>query len=95
MIIEQLRNLFIFAVIFLVGFAVVKFFPFYRRPVCPDEYDNREEYVEAVGKWAADYYKKNPKATIDEAVSARRSYLLENECRDFSEPQTSYPVTFL
>lgn len=53
-------------------------------PICPNEYDNQENYIKAAGEWLNDFYHKNPTSTKDEVLSARMDFLLENGCEDLS-----------
>jgi len=53
-----------------------------RAPICPDEYENQESYVEAVGQWASDFYDKNPNTTKEEVLSARKAFLIKNDCKE-------------
>ncbi|KKS44993.1 MAG: hypothetical protein UV10_C0036G0002 [Candidatus Azambacteria bacterium GW2011_GWA1_42_19] len=55
-----------------------------RTPVCPDEYENQEDYIKAVGEWLGDFYDKNPNITKDEMLSARKNFLFENGCKELS-----------
>ena len=55
-----------------------------RTPICPDEYENQEDYIKAVGQWAGDFYDKNPNTTKDEILSARKNFLIENGCKELS-----------
>ena len=53
-----------------------------RAPICPDEYENQESYIEAVGQWAGDFYDKNPNTTKEEVLSARKDFLIRSGCKE-------------
>lgn len=53
-------------------------------PICPDEYENEEDYIKAVGQWLGDFYDKNPNTTKDEILSARKNFLIESGCKELS-----------
>ena len=55
-----------------------------RTPICPDEYENEEDYLKDVEQWLGDFYDKNPNTTKDEILSARKNFLLENGCKELS-----------
>lgn len=56
-----------------------------RVPVCPDEYENQEDYIKVAGEWLGNFYDKNPNTTKEEMLSARMNFLIENGCRDMSK----------
>ena len=55
-----------------------------RTPICPDEYENEEDYLKDVEQWLGDFYDKNPNTTKDEILSARKNFLLGNGCKELS-----------
>ena len=54
-----------------------------RTLICSDEYENREDYLEAVVQWLSDFYDKHPAdITIDEMLFARKNFLIEGSCKE-------------
>ena len=55
------------------------------KPICPLDFEDKNEYVESAANWLIDYLKKNPEASSEEEVlKARADYLLEMGCVDMS-----------
>ena len=54
------------------------------KPICPLDFEDKNEYVESAANWLIDYLKKNPQASEEEIFKARADYLLEMGCIDMS-----------
>lgn len=49
---------------------------------CPHEYKTLQEKVAAFEKFTNDFYDKNPDASIDEMLDARRIFYIQHDCKE-------------
>ena len=73
-------KIFITTLFIIAGVLFVNYGYKSRKPICPLEYTDQEVYIKDVTNWLADYYRKNPNATKEQALKARMDFLLESGC---------------